>query len=74
MKDGRQKDCSFIISSCSFSFKENLWLCDLLRRKFGIFFHNVLNKKQYKIYILAYCHEPFVDLVEPFTIPEMKKR
>ena len=74
MDDGNQQDRSFVISTNSFTFEDNIWFADLLRRKFGIFCHVYYSqaKQRNMIYISAFSHNNFIDLIEPYMVPEMK--
>lgn len=60
------------LSSCAYSYDENVLLVDCLNKRFGIDCHLIKDKQYYSIYITVQGTERFLQLVAPYIHPSMR--
>ena len=71
MDDGASEGRQFRLNTQSFSRDENLELAEFLRAKFGITARLNRDKDRFRLRIESEARERFVNLVQPYVIPEM---
>lgn len=68
MDDGNKEKAGYILNTQSFTYKEHLFLQDILKRKFNLNASIRVDGKYNKLYLLSESSAEFVKLVSPYII------